>query len=169
MQDNTTSYSDIARMFGVSLKQVKKHGSRDEWVDGRQEVTENVEFAIKEKTVDQRVEINEKHRKQYASIQSIVQTYLYIINNHNKHVIEQAQSEGRLPNPKELYNPQKLFYLVKTMRQAIEGERVTVDLPNIIVAPVGWQPPELPTAEEQEALRTIEEELASLGVNLGDI
>lgn len=136
MQDNTLSYADIARMFAVSLKQVKQHGGRDRWVEGRQEVTEKTENIIKEKLVDQRIAINEKHRKQYASLQALIRTHLLAINEYNKHVIAEAQARGETPNPKDFYSSQQLFYLVKTMRQAIEGERVTVDLPNVIITHV---------------------------------
>ena len=54
VENNTYSYWEIANIFDVSLKQVKKHGSRDEWVGVRQEVAEKVETKIKQNLVDER-------------------------------------------------------------------------------------------------------------------
>jgi len=140
VEDNTVSYSDIAQMFDVSLKSVKKHGSRDEWVGVRQEVAENVETKIKENLVNERVEANERHRKQYHQLQDMIRQYMVIIQNHNKAVIEKAKTEGRIVNPKQLYSAQNLLNLTKTLMKVIDGERVTLGLPIVVVAPPGWKP-----------------------------
>ena len=140
VENNTYSYSDIAKMFEVSLKQVKKHGSRDEWVGVRQEVAEKVETKIKENLVDERVDTNERHRKLYSQVQDIIHQYMVIIQAHNKAVIEKAKTEDRVVSPKELYSSQHLHNLTKSMVKAIDGERVTLGLPTIITALPGWKP-----------------------------
>lgn len=134
LQDSTLSYADIAEKFGVSTRQVERRGKEEDWPGCRQDVGQNVESVITAKIVDERVAINDKHQKQYAAVQAYVRTYMQIINAHNKKIIDEAQAKGEVPNPDDLYDPKKLYYLVKTLRCAIEGERVTVDLPNVIVA-----------------------------------
>lgn len=133
IQNNTLSYADIADMFGVSTRQVQRRGSDEDWVGCRQDVAENVESVITAKIIDERVAINDKHQKQYAAVQAYIRTYMLIINNWNQKVINEAQAKGEVPNPDDLYSPKKLYNLTKTLRLAIEGERVTVDLPNVIV------------------------------------
>lgn len=39
LTDHKLSYQDIANKYGVSLKQVKKWGARQQWRQGRQEVS----------------------------------------------------------------------------------------------------------------------------------
>ncbi|TAK94098.1 hypothetical protein EPO05_06715 [Patescibacteria group bacterium] len=143
VQDVTLTYADIAEMFGVSTRQVERRGKDEDWGGCRQDVGQNVEYIITAKMVDERVAINDKHQQQYAAVQAYIRVYMATINKWNKKIIDEAQAKGETPNPDDFYSPKKLRSLMKTLRLAIEGERVTVDLPNIIVAPVGWQPPEL--------------------------
>jgi|SRR5579862_3392972 len=133
LQDNTLSYADIAQLFGVSTRQVERRGKEEDWSGCRCDVGQNVESVITAKIVDERVKINIKHQKQYAAVQTYIRTYMVAINNHNQKIIDEAHIKGEVPNPNDLYSPKKLYYLTKTLRCAIEGERVTVDLPNIIV------------------------------------
>ena len=139
-ENHRMSYNDIAQMFNVSLKQVKKHGAREHFVQSRQEVSDSVEIKIKEKLVDDRVDANERHRIAYKNLQALANVYIKVVANHNISVIEKAKSQGRIANPKELYSPSKLLDLCKTIKLAIDGERVTLNLPSIIVASAGWKP-----------------------------
>ncbi|HUD06435.1 MAG TPA: hypothetical protein VMR34_00965 [Candidatus Saccharimonadales bacterium] len=140
-ENHRISYSDIAEMFGVSLKQVKKHGARENFVESRQQVSDSVEIKIKEKVADDRVEANERHRIAYKNLQALANVYVTVIANHNQSVIEKAKVQGCIVNPNELYSPSKLLMLCKSIKLAIDGERVTLNLPSIIVAPAGWKPP----------------------------
>lgn len=133
LQDNTLSYVDIAYLFGVSTRQVERRGKEEDWSGCRQDVGQNVESVITAKIVDERVEINDKHQKQYAAIQAYIRTYMVAINNYNQKIVDEAYAKGEVPNPDDFYSPKKIYHLTKTLRCAIEGERVTVDLPNIIV------------------------------------
>jgi hypothetical protein len=138
IENPNLSYADIARMFGVSLKQVKKHGAKNNFVEGRQEVSDSVEIKIKETIVDERVKANERHAIAYKNMQSLINTYINIISNDIKRIERQAAAEGRDVTTKELYSTQKLFYLIKALKTAIDGERVTLDLPTKIVGHVDY-------------------------------
>lgn len=133
LHDNTLSYADIAQHFNVSKRQVQRRATAEDWIGCRQDVTENVESIITAQIVDERVEANEKHQKQYAAVQAYIRTYMIVINNWNQKIIDEAQSKGGVPDPHKMYSTKNLYSLVKTLRLAIEGERVTLDLPNVIV------------------------------------
>lgn len=134
LQDNTLSYADIGRLFGVSTRQVERRGKGEDWIGCRCDVGQNTESVITANIVDERVEINEKHQKQYAAVQAYIRTYMVAINNYNQKIVDNAHAKGEVPNPNDFYSPKKIYQLTKTLRCAIEGERVTVDLPNLIVS-----------------------------------
>lgn len=144
----TSSYRDLSEEFGVSLKQVKKHGSRDGYVDSRQRVTNLTKTKIEEKLADERVEANERHAEMYRQIQDLIYAQLEIITTNMELLCEQAKAEGRIPKDKELYSSAKLLALTKALTTAINGERVCLGLPIAIApVPVGWKPPEAENPE----------------------
>ena len=101
---------------------------------------------------------NDRHRKLYRNIQSMILTYMKIINQHNKAMVEKAKKEGKVVNPKNLYSPMNLHYLTQVLVSAIEGERVTLDLPTVVVAQPGYKlNPEIEyTPETEELIKSLE-------------
>ena len=158
VQNNTMSYADIAKRFGVSTRQVQRRGSEENWVECRQDVVNSAEIKILENTIDEMAATNDRHRKLYRNIQSMIHTYMKIINQHNKAMVEKAKKEGKVVNPKNLYNPMNLHYLTQVLVSAIEGERVTLDLPTVVVAQPGYKlNPEIEyTPETEELIKSLE-------------
>jgi hypothetical protein len=139
----TSSYLDLSKKFDVSLKQVKKHGSRDSWVESRQRVSDLTASKVEENLADERIAANERHIEGYQQAQALAIAYLEILAAQTEAAEQKAEAEGRLPTTKELPNPAKLLALTKALTVAINGERVCLGLPTAIApAPVGWKPPE---------------------------
>lgn len=139
----TSSYRDLSEKFNVSLKQVKKHGARDSWVEGRQRVSNLTASAIEESLADERVAANERHIEGYQQAQALAITYLEIMTSQMEAAEQKAKTEGRLPTSKELPKPAQLLAITKALVTAVNGERVCLGLPTAIAAaPAGWRPSE---------------------------
>ena len=166
VQNNTLSYADVAKRFGVSTRQVQRRGSDENWVECRQDVVNSAEIMILERTIDERAATNDRHRKLYREIQSMIHTYMRIINQHNKSVVEKAKTEGTVVDPKNLYSAANLHYLTQSLVNAIEGERVTMDLPTVVVAQPGYKVSHVIeyTPEAQELIASLQ----AIGVDFSD-
>lgn len=89
-----------------------------------------------------------------------------IINQHNKSVVEKAKTEGTVVDPKNLYSAANLHYLTQSLVNAIEGERVTMDLPTVVVAQPGYKVSHVIeyTPEAQELIASLQ----AIGVDFSD-
>lgn len=139
VENHTLSYADIARIFGVSHRQVKRHGVAEEWTQCRHSVTVSAENKIYERVADDRVAINDKHLVMYRNAQALINQYIKIIHENLKTVQVKAEAEGREVSIKELYHSQELYHLVQAMKVAIEGERTAVGLPTKVIAVRGTE------------------------------
>jgi len=132
LENPNFSYTDIARMFGVSLKQVKRHGSNEEWVEGRQQVADLAEQRITETLADKRLKAIERHRVIYSQVIDVLGYQLKVINRDTRQKELKATIEGRELRPRELYSPKQFYALTKALKLATDGERLAWGLPTTI-------------------------------------
>lgn len=162
LADRKLTYRDIAEKYKVSLKQVKKWGARDGWREGRLEVSNLVDSKIKESLADQAVSATERQIAQYQQAQELVMAYVEIMQVQVITALDLAEREERTLSFKELPSPALILTVCKALTTATNGERVCFGLPTEIKAPAGWQPPIQPTAEERQALKEMNNYLATL-------
>jgi len=142
LTDHKLSYRDIADKYGVSLKQVKKWGARDNWTTGRQEVSDLAQTKIQENLAESAAETNQRHAEMYQEAQELVTTYIEILQVQTTQAVDNAEREERTVSLKELPSTALLLSLARSLVTATNGERVCLGLPTAIApAPVGWKPP----------------------------
>ncbi len=162
LTDRTLTYRDIAEKYKVSLKQVKKWGARDGWRDGRLEVSSLTDSKIKESLADKAISATVRQIAQYQQAQELAMAYVEIMQVQVIERLDNAEREERVVSFKELPNPALILTVCKALTNAVNGERVCLGLPTDVKAPIGWQPPTLPTASEQQALKEMNDYLSSL-------
>ena len=142
LTDHKLSYQDIADKYGVSLKQVKKWGARQQWREGRQKVSKLVQTKIQENLAESAAETNQRHAEQYQEAQELTLAYLEILDAQMTAAVDAAEREERIVEMKELPSTALLLSLTKSLITAVNGERVCLGLPTAIApAPAGWKPP----------------------------
>jgi hypothetical protein len=156
------TYRDIAKKYKVSLKQVKKYGSREGWREGRQEVSNLADSKVKESLADQAVSATKRQIAQYQQAQELAMAYVEVMQAKVIERLDNAEREERVVSFKELPNPALILAVCKSLTVAVNGERICLGLPTDIKAPAGWRPPEQQKAEEQQALNELNEYIASL-------
>lgn len=149
LTDHKLTYQDIANKYGVSLKQVKKWGARQQWREGRQEVSELAQIKITENLAETAAVTNLRHAAMYQQAQEVVLAQLEILDVQMAAAIDNAERKERVAEAKELPSTARLLSLTKSLVTAINGERVCLGLPTSVApAPVGYKPP----AEEDPEL-----------------
>ena len=142
LTDNKLSYRDISDKYGVSLKQVKKWGARQQWREGRQEVSKLAQTKITENLAESAAETNQRHAEMYQQAQELTLAYLEILDVQMTVAVDAAEREERIVSPKELPSTATLLSLTRSLVTAVNGERVCLGLPTAIApAPVGYKPP----------------------------
>ena len=141
LTDHKLSYRDIADKYGVSLKQVKKWGARQQWREGRQRVSKLAQTKITENLAESAAETNQRHAEQYQEAQELTLAYLEILDAQMTTAVDTAEREERIVEMKELPSTALLLSLTKSLVKAVNGERVCLGLPTAIApAPAGWKP-----------------------------
>jgi transposase-like protein len=142
LTDHKLSYRDIATKYGVSLKQVKKWGTRQQWREGRQEVSDLAQTMAQESIAESAAETNQRHVEGYQQAQELAVAYLELLEVQTTHAIDTAEREERIVGLDELPSTSLLLSLTRSLVTAINGERVCLGLPTKVApAPVGWKPP----------------------------
>ncbi|MGH7241446.1 MAG: phage terminase small subunit-related protein [Candidatus Saccharimonadales bacterium] len=158
LTDHKLSYRDIATKYGVSLKQVKKWGARQQWREGRQEVSKLAQTKITENLAESAAETNQRHAEQYQEAQELTLAYLEILDVQMTNAVVAAEREERIVEMKELPSTALLLSLTKSLVTAVNGERVCLGLPTKVTpAPVGWKP--LPEEHPELEGMTLTEQL----------
>jgi uncharacterized protein YdbL (DUF1318 family) len=142
LADNKLTYQDIANKYGVSLKQVKKWGARQQWRDGRQRVSKLAVIKLTDNLAETAAETNQRHAEMYQQAQELVLAQLEILDVQTTIAVDNAEREERTIAMKELPSTATLLSLTKSLVTAVNGERVCLGLPTAIApAPVGYKPP----------------------------
>jgi hypothetical protein len=142
LADNKLTYQDIADKYGVSLKQVKKWGARQQWREGRQEVSKLAEIKTTENLAESAAETNHRHADMYQQAQELLLAQLAILDVQTTIAVDNAEREERTIAMNELPSPATLLSLTKSLVTAVNGERVCLGLPTAVEpAPVGYKPP----------------------------
>ena len=155
IKDYRITYKDIANKFGVSLKQVKKHGARENWTIGRQRVSSLAEIKITEILSDEIVASNERYVATYRQLQSLAIAHINLMQNQTRDLKNKAKAVRGVPDKQP--NPKMLLDLYRSLGVAISGERVALGLPINIVASAAWSPSEKHLFEPTVSLEEIQE------------
>lgn len=127
--DRKLTYQDIADKYGVSLKQVKKWGARQQWREGRQKVSKLAQIKITENLAETTAETNQRHAEMYQEVQELVSAKLEILDAQMTVAVDVAEREERIADDKELPSAAALLSLTRSLVTAVNGERVCLGLP----------------------------------------
>lgn len=134
VSDPLLTYQDIADKYGVSLKAVKKVGSRDLWKQKRKKVSERTDDKLIEKAADKLVEVNARHTNTYKNMQALGLLELNIALDNINSIQEEAKANGGkidIDN-KKILSQQRLKFLFEGLKIAMDGERITLGLPTSV-------------------------------------
>ena len=140
LQDNTLSYSDLSKKYGVSKSMIGKVATEQEWTTLRQDLNERAFSEFTEKLLDVKSSANNRHLTHCQNLQALANNSIVDMAERN---FERDKS-GRLillkdkdgvpqPIPRPI-NPFELEKLAKAIKVAIDGERVVLGLPTSVSA-----------------------------------
>lgn len=135
LADSSLSLDDIAKKYGVAKSTVGLRAKSEDWTNLRQDLHEKAFTKFTEKLLDQKSSASNRHLTHWQNLQSLA-------NNSIVDMAERSYERNKAghlilldgkPIPKPL-NPFELEKLAKTMKLAIDGERVVLGLPTSVSA-----------------------------------
>jgi hypothetical protein len=114
------SYQDVANKFGVSKKEVGLRAKRESWLQRRQNVYDLAESAFAENKVELIKQTIQRHIELWQRVQGQIDKLLDLL--------EKTISENGLDRS----NLRNLLLIAKTLKIAIDGERLSLGLPNTV-------------------------------------
>lgn len=135
LSDNTLSFEDIAKKYGTSKTAVGNRAKAEDWTNLRQDLYEKAFSAFTEKLLDTKSSANNRHLTHWQNLQALA-------NNSIVDMAERSYERDRRGNiilidgkpiPRPL-NTFELEKLAKTLKIAIDGERVVLGLPTSVSA-----------------------------------
>lgn len=131
LKDSKLSYQDIADKYGVSKTAVEKHATRDGWSTVRQQLAKQSIEVLSSDIVDERAEANKRHTTIYRNMQSLAAGYLTLAYRNFEKYLQNHPDDADFDyrNNKEILSPYNMQALLTSLKLAIEGERVTLNLP----------------------------------------
>lgn len=134
LQDSSLSYSDIGKQFGVTKTAVEARGKKEGWVELRQSLGEKAYEKFQKNLLDVKSKAQDRHLQEYQNLQALVNRSMEAISNNNFYtdkkgnVIKDAEGKPiRIPP-----NPFDLEKIAKTLKIAVDGERVVLGLPTTV-------------------------------------
>lgn len=121
------TYKDISEKYGVAERNVEKIASREKWVKRRDEIGKQLQQDYKNNIKDLQDEANYRHGETWRMLQKSIRIEIAEI------VDTQMRVRGNINPTKEdvkrlSYLSTKLEELSKALKEAINGERVTLML-----------------------------------------
>ncbi len=140
LTDNTLSYEDIAKAFGTSKTAVGNRAKAEDWTNLRQDLHEKAFSKFTEKLLDTKSSANNRHLNHWQNLQALANNSIVDMAERNfernkaGHLILLKDKDGELkPIPRPI-NTFELEKLAKTLKIAIDGERVVLGLPTSVSA-----------------------------------
>lgn len=133
--DSTLSLDDIAKKYGVSKTAVGNRAKAEDWTNLRQDLYERAFTKFTEKLLDEKSSANNRHLTHWQNLQALANNSIVDLAERNY----ERNKAGHLilvdgkPIPKPL-NTFVLEKLAKTLKIAIDGERVVLGLPTSVSA-----------------------------------
>ncbi len=113
--DSTASYAHLAEKYGVARKTLQERATREQWPKLRQDLADKAYAQFTEKLVDDKSQAQSRHLTQYKNLQVLAGKALSSMNENSVDVAE-------------------LEKLARTMKLAIDGERVVLGMPTTVSA-----------------------------------
>lgn len=135
LENNTLSYEDIAKKYGVSKTAVGNRAKAEDWTALRQDLYEKAFSKFTEKLLDEKSSANNRHLTHWQNLQALANNSIVDMaersyeRNKAGHIII---IDGK-PIPRPI-NPFELEKLAKALKVAIDGERVVLGLPTSVSA-----------------------------------
>lgn len=133
--DSTLSLDDIAKKYGVSKTAVGNRAKAEDWTSLRQDLYERAFTKFTEKLLDEKSSANNRHLTHWQNLQALANNSIVDLAERNY----ERDRKGNLiiidgkPIPRPL-NTFVLEKLAKTLKIAIDGERVVLGLPTSVSA-----------------------------------
>ncbi len=134
--DGSISYSDLAKKYGVTKTAVQKRGTAEGWSELRQSYADKAFTIFTENLLDEKSSAQNRHLQHWQNLQALANNAVIDISERTY----ERDKKGNLitdkkgnPIPKRI-NLGDLANLAKTLKTAIDGERVVLGLPNTVTA-----------------------------------
>ena len=111
LADETVSYKDVAKKFGVSVKAVQTKGTSEGWLQLRSNLAEKAFDNFQKKLLKTKEQAQDRHLQQFQNLQALI----------NKSIMAIAKQEQ--PDALELRR------LSGALKDSVMGERVVLGLP----------------------------------------
>lgn len=133
--DSTLSFEDIAKKYGTSKTAVGNRAKAEDWTNLRQDLYERAFTKFTEKLLDEKSSANNRHLTHWQNLQALANNSIVDLaeRNYERNKAGQLILIDGKPIPKPL-NTFVLEKLAKTLKIAIDGERVVLGLPTSVSA-----------------------------------
>lgn len=135
LEDNRQSYSTIAKKYGVTKTAVEKHATKEGWAKLRRSLGDKAFESFQNKLLNTKSAAQDRHLLHYQNLQALANKSLVAMDQQNF----MLDKDGRVVRDKKGVpiqvppNPFALEKLTKSLKAAIEGERVVLGLPNAVL------------------------------------
>lgn len=136
LTDNTSSYRSLAKKYGVSDTTLEKRAKSEGWAELRQELGEKAFSKFTEKLLDTKSSANNRHLTHWQNLQALANNAIvdFAERNYERNKAGYLILDGNnnpIPRPLNTFELEKL---AKTLKIAIDGERVVLGLPTSVSA-----------------------------------
>lgn len=116
LSDATTSYTTLAKKYGLSATAVQKRGTAEGWAKLRENYAEKAFENFQKKLLSVKESAQDRHLLQFQNLQALV----------NKRVMAISQEQ--------VQDAQELRRLASALKDAVMGERIVLGLPTSVGA-----------------------------------
>ena len=113
--DSTASYAHLAEQYGVARKTLQERATREQWPKLRQDLADKAYARFTEKLIDDKSQAQSRHLTQYKNLQVLAGKALSSMNEGDIVVAD-------------------LEKIARTLKLAIDGERVVLGMPTTVSA-----------------------------------
>lgn len=131
IENAEVSLRDVADKYGVTLKTVETHSSKEGWVKLRSQVGISATNRVVEQAIDERVGVVNEHAQKFAHIENISMAMMNRLAKKLKR-LEQTDPDALLDDHRAYMSPQQWNYLVSAFKVATDGRRTALGLPTTI-------------------------------------
>lgn len=123
LSDNTVSYADLAKKYGVAKNTIQRYATLNKWPERRQNMVENGITQFEDEHAKLIAETNDQHLEYYKNMQKAGNAALL-------HELEQCTGkDGKLTSSPDI---KQLQGAASVLKMGIDGARLVLGLPNVI-------------------------------------
>lgn len=136
LSDNTVTYADLAKKYKVSKTTIGNRAIKEKWTELRQDLNESAYNEFKQNLLDEKSNAQSRHLQHWRNLQALANNSiqdmadrLYYTDKAGNLILD--KNDKPIPRPINTFELEKL---AKSLKIAIDGERVVLGIPTSVSA-----------------------------------